>query len=104
MHCKSTVSPILQCPNYSENRLSWTYGAILFHQKWIFTTHKKENLLFLVPKKGKSSFLVPKKGKSTFLVPKKGKSPFLVPKKEKSLFFWVISSFKELPPGSPKKV
>ena len=62
-----------------------------------FLVPKKVRPSFLVPKKGKSSFLVPKKVKSSFLVPKKGKSAFLVPKKGK------ISSFKELPPCSPKK-
>ena len=80
----------------SHNVHSWSYGAILFYQKWVFATQKKRFLFFWQPKKEifffgsqkrKSSFLVPKKGKSSFLVPKKGKLLFWCLKKEKILFF-----------------
>ena len=76
--------------------ISWSYGAILFYQKWVFATQKKRFLFFWQPKKEifffgsqkrKSSFLVPKKGKSSFLVPKKERLLIWCQKKEEILFF-----------------
>ena len=91
-------------PGYDlRKELSWSYGAILFYQKWVFATQKKIFLFFWQPKKEifffgsqkrKSSFLAAKKGNRLFWHPKKENLLFLVPKKGKML--WWCQQMEEI--------